>query len=480
MATYTTNVPLPTFGATGWQSPTEAQIFAGVVADLVAVFGAGLNTANLSSPQMQLASSLTALIGNVYDTFLYYTNQVDPSYAIGRMQDAIGRIYFINRNPATPTILNINCVGLQGVPIPYGALIEDGAQNTYYCTTPVSIPSSGNITTTFACSTPGPVPVPSTNTVSIYQSIPGWDAVTCLGGVAGAAVETPQAFEARRSQSVAQNSLGTLPAILGAVLSVPGVLDAYVTENTANTVQVIGGVTLVPNSLYVAVVGGAAQAVATAIWQRKPPGCSYNGNTTVTVQDTSVGYSPPYPTYSVVYETPTDLQIFFYVIIANSASVPSNVFTLVRNAIVGAFAGLDGGPAATIAGSVFASRYYSTIAALGPWAQIVSIEMGSINAPAAVFTASVAGTTMTVTAITSGTIYTGAFITDITGNLPSGVNISSQISGTTGSTGTYQLDTACTVASETMYCVATSAFKISTNINQIPSITAANISVSLQ
>ena len=79
------------------------------------------------------------------------------------------------------------------------------------------------------------------------------------------------------------------------MLNVAGVLDAYVTENPSATPATIGGVTLVANSLYVAVTGGTAIDVATAIWSKKAPGCAYNGNTTVVVQDTSSGYSPPYP-----------------------------------------------------------------------------------------------------------------------------------------------------------------------------------------
>src|SRR5580693_2259582 len=98
----TTNVPPITFGPTGFQAPADSDILAGVQADIDAAFGGGLNP-GLSTPQGQLASSQAAIISEANATFLYQANQVDPSYASGRMQDAIGRIYFLQRNPALPT-----------------------------------------------------------------------------------------------------------------------------------------------------------------------------------------------------------------------------------------------------------------------------------------------------------------------------------------------------------------------------------------
>lgn len=66
----------------------------------------------------------------------------------------------------------------------------------------------------------------------------------------------------------------------------------------------------------------------------------------------------------------------------------------------------------------------------------------------AVFTASIATTTMTVTAITSGPIYPGMTITGT--GVTAGTRIVSQLTGTDGSTGTYQVSVSQTVASTTI------------------------------
>ena len=103
-----TAVPVPTFGPTGFVAPLESDILAGRKADLNAAFVTTLNP-QLDTPQGQIASSDTAIIGNCDDQFLALANGVDPAYAAGRMQDAIGRIYYLERIPARATAVTARC-----------------------------------------------------------------------------------------------------------------------------------------------------------------------------------------------------------------------------------------------------------------------------------------------------------------------------------------------------------------------------------
>jgi hypothetical protein len=373
-----TQVPAPTFGASGFVAPAESAILDGVQADWNAAFGGNLNP-GLTTPQGQIAQSTTAIIGNKNDQFLALSNGVDPAYASGRMQDAIGRIYFIERNPAEPTALEVSCMGAVGLSIPLGALISDPDGNIYACTQAGTIPSSGTITLSFACQVTGPTPVPVS--VSIYQAIPGWDSATLVSGVIGQDVESRADFEYRRQQSVAINSSGSVPAVRANVLAVSGVLDAYVMDNPLGTSVTVGDFTLKPNSLYVGAYGGAAQDVANAIWTRKSPGCNYNGNTTVTVYDTSVG-SQPYPSYAVTYQTLTAVPILFAVQIVNNPNLPSNYVALIQNAIIAAFTGADGGSRARSGTTLYAGRYYQGAQAVDPSVEVLSIQLGTTTANA--------------------------------------------------------------------------------------------------
>ena len=470
-----TAVPSPTFGDKGFVAPTEAAILAGVQADINTALGGGVNP-GLKTPQGQLASTATAIIGDKNASFLWFVNGVDPALNSGRMQDAIGRIYDMQRIPGQPTVQPCTCGGLAGVVIPVGALAEDKSNNVLWiCQEAGEIPPGGSITLQFACINFGPTPGPVSLTIA--QAVFGWDTVVPSGDAAlGRLVESPSEFAARRAASVAANAVSILDAILGKVLAVTGVLDAYVTENVDALPLLVGGVILGPKSMYVCVLGGAAQDVANAIWTRKAPGCSYNGNTTRTVVDQNPQYVPPAPSYNVSFETPFIVNVAMLVVLKTNPGIPANALALIQAAVVAAFAGADGGTRAKIGSTVFASRYYATVKLLGAWAQLIDIQIG-YAARAARITASITSTIMTVTAV-SGNLAPGQLLNDA-GILPSGTTILAQLTGTPGQTGTYTVSTGQTVSSEAM--TATDLVNdITMNINQAPSIAPADIQLALR
>lgn len=372
-----TNVPQVTWGATGFVVPSSQAVLNGVLADWNAAFGRNLNL-GLTTPQGQLATSQAASIQYAYQIFQNLTQQVDPAYASGRMQDAIGRIYYMTRIPATATTVTCTCTGLSGTAIPAGALVVAADGTQYAAVNGGTIGAGGTVSLSFAATTTGPIAAPAGTVNQIYQAINGWDSVTNpADGTPGVNVESRFDFEARRAASVAGNSLGGVPSILGSLLNVSGVTDAYVTENDADTNTTIGGVSLLPHSIFACVEGGVDLDVATAIWKKKAPGCACTGTTTVLVYDTSSVYTTPYPVYQISFTRPTAVPIPFTVTITNSSLVPSDATTQIQNAIISAFSGGDGGPRVRIGQTVYASRFYSPVALLGSWAKIVSIQIGS-------------------------------------------------------------------------------------------------------
>lgn len=477
-----TNVPRPEFTARGFEAPTESEILQGVLQDFNDAFGGNLNT-QLDTPQGQLASSEASIVGNVDNDFAFLTQMFDPAFATGRYQDALARIYFIERVGSEPTVLEIVCSGLTGVTIPVGALIQDAADNIYSCSGSGPIGVDGTVTLQFAALVPGVIAIPSSDQVSIYQAQAGWDGVKCAGGVVGNATETRAQFEERRAESVASNSLGSIPSIKGSVLEVTNILDVYVTDNSSGTGPVIkGGVSLKKNSVYIAAVGGLDADVAEAIWRKKMPGCDMNGNTVVAVEDTT-GYSAPYPSYNITFERPSSLAIMFKVTMVNGAQVPSDVVTQVQNALLSAFAGGDGGVRARIGSTIYASRYVTPILALGFWAQIASIEVGSANDPAARVSGSISGSVLTVTAVSSGTLAVGQTLASGsalggTAVILPGTKISSLGTGT-GGVGTYNLSRSHNVPAGVVIASLADNDSTAVNIDQVPTLSANNIEVAL-
>lgn len=446
-----TNVPQIQWTATGLVVPSEAEVLAGVQQDLNAAFGGNLNPA-LNTPQGQLASSLAAVISNTYALFTQLVNGVDPDLNSGFMQDVIGRIYFLNRMPGTPTVVSCTCTGLPGTNIPTGSPTQPQASDTngnlYYCVQGGMIPVGGSITLSFANVVDGPIPCPATTLDTIYQAVTGWDTISNPGdGVPGTNVETAQAFEYRREQSVAANAHGSADAIYGAVIDLTGVTDAFVYENTTNITINVGSTQypLVPHSVYVGVIGGNPQAIANAIWTKKDLGCDMNGNTSETVVDQN--YSFPQPSYTIKFndcsQNPVDFDLT--VNIVNSAALPSSIVQDVQAACFAQFNGTNANGQRVRIGSLFlAAQFYGPVTTCeGPSVpvQVLSIFIGSVFSGHGTL---VNGSdVLTVTAVTSGTLSPGTELTDAASAIPAGAYIVQQLTAisppTGGGTGTYQM-----------------------------------------
>ena len=106
MSLFDTAVPNIVISETGIDTPTTEEVLTGVLSDFNKAFGGNLNIENVASPQYVLASELAQAITLQNAGMAYMLSQFDPNTAVGRFQDAIGRIYFIERKPGTSTIVD--------------------------------------------------------------------------------------------------------------------------------------------------------------------------------------------------------------------------------------------------------------------------------------------------------------------------------------------------------------------------------------
>ncbi len=377
----TTNVPALSITKTGVTLPDESDILDGVLADIDASFGGGMNK-GLSTPQGQLAQTLTAIVGDKNDQIAAVLSNIDPDVAAGRWQDAIGRIYFLDRIAASGTVVTGVCTGLVGTVIPAGSAVQDVNGYIYYSTVAATIGSTGQVSVQFQNSTMGPIACPIGNLTTIYKAITGWDRVTNVAaGTLGTDVESRADFELRRRASVATNAVNSPQSIQARVLAAPGVVDAYVIDNPTNATVLVGATNfpLLPHSVYVGAAGGAAADIAKAIWGKKSLGCDYNGNTSAQVQDTS--YEKPYPTYTVKWQTLVPAATYFNVTISKTPVIPG-IEDLIRTAILAAFNGTDGGSRARAGSTIYAGRYYAGVLATSPNVNLESITLGLTPAAA--------------------------------------------------------------------------------------------------
>ena len=374
------SVPKIQFTPAGLVIPAETDILAGVQADMNAAFGGGLNP-GLETPQGQLASSQTAVIGDKNNEVALIVNQVDPQYSADRFQDAIGRIYFLTRKPATPTAVTATLGGIAGTVIPAGTFAQDTDGNTYALSGDATIGVAGTVDADFQNIQTGPIPCAAGTLTSVYQAIPGWDTITnAADGTMGSNVESRAEFEYRRKNSVALNGKGTPQAIYAEVFALADVLDVYVKDNPANATVNTGATNfpIVAHSVFVAVVGGTDADVAAAIWRKKDAGCDYNGNTSVTVTD-DAGYSYPQPTYTVKFERPAALPVLFAVSLVDDPSLLSDIVQRVKAAIIARFNGADGTTRERIGSLILVSRYYGAVVAVASNVSLISVLIGTVT-----------------------------------------------------------------------------------------------------
>lgn len=359
----TTSVPAATFSDIGLSVPDEKDILDGRLSDLDSALGGGMSK-SLTTPQGQIAMSETAIIADKNDQLLSIVNGINPDYAAGRFQDAIGRIYFIDRIAAQGTTVTATATGLVGTVIPSGSTVQDEAGYIYNSLAEAIITASGAVDIVFQNQTGGAIACPAGSLNTIYRAVTGWSGITnAAAGVPGNDVETRANFEYRRKQSVALNAKGTPESIYAAVLDVAGVVDAYVWSNHSGSTVNIGSTNYpVPaHSVYIAAYGGSAQDIAQAIYLKNQAGCGMVGNTSAVVTDTSRGTNIN-PKYTMRWNTPAQTRTRFMVQLESSQSLPSDIVDQVRSAIISAFNGnSDLVPKARIASKVFAGGYYSVL-----------------------------------------------------------------------------------------------------------------------
>lgn len=341
-----------------------------------------LNT-DPETPQGQVIDSQTAAIHQKDVELAFLAQQFNPQTASGRWQDALAKIYFINRKPAINSTCVCTLTGINGTTVTAGALIRSTYDQTLWSLNEdVTIGVDGTTTATFTCQSEGAIQAGAATLTQIVTTTPGWDAVTnSTAAEVGQLVESQAAFEARRYQSVALNGRSTTTAVYARVAEVNNVIAAYVTDNKTNVNKTVDGYTLSPHSIYVAVIGGDDDDIAEAIYNSVSAGCDYNGNTTVNVADPNTE-----AVETVTFMRPTQLPLYVKVTIQDDGNLPDRYETIVRQAVYNNFYGLD--TTTTISGEailrvimntdLYASRFLPSILNAGI-SQLLRVEISSDN-----------------------------------------------------------------------------------------------------
>lgn len=393
----TTNVPLPVFTDAGLVVPTEPQILAGVFADYVSAFalsGKALNT-ELTTPQGQLAQSEAYMLSQLNASLAQIIAGVDPDTSYGAFQDALGRIYFLTRQPATYATVQAVVSGVVGQTLPAGSQVRSADGAIWASADEVIFGAAGTATVMFVATVAGTGPAAGVNGLTIYQQRPGWESVSNAAPSApGVDVESRQSFEARRAASVNIGGTGTAEAVRAAIANVTGVSDVFIYNNGSDA-AISYGETAYPipaHSIGISVTGGDDDDIAQAIHSKLDAGCGLPtspglGTLVTRVISDSVNYAPPYPQYEIRFVRPLVVPIYVKVEVANLSTLPSTYISDVQRAVSEAMtngfvttSSQINVARARIGGQIVGAEYFAAIQALGNITP-VSIVIGETSTP---------------------------------------------------------------------------------------------------
>ena len=295
-----------------------------------------INTAP-ETPQGQIIDAETLAITQKDAELAFLANMFNPKTARGIWQDALAEIYFIKRKKAVNSRCYCVLTGLNGTVIEKGSKIQSSADGTYWdLLEDVTINDNSSVTALFECESEGAV-IASPNTLNkIITTVAGWDTVNNLqAATVGSLEESQQAFEKRRYDSVALNSVGTTASVFSRVNQIDDVVGCYVVDNKTNVNKIIDDYLLKPHSIYVAVLGGNNQEIAEAIYKSLSAGCDYNGNTQITVVDPHT-----HAKEKVTFMRPTQQNVYIKVNVFDK-DLPDDYENLIKNAVITNFYGQD-------------------------------------------------------------------------------------------------------------------------------------------
>lgn len=238
----------------------------------------------------------------IQELLLYIATQLDPDQAEGIWLDYICALNNITRISATKTNIPITITGTPGTNKNSGEItIADESTDEYLINqTAFIIGEDGTANVQFEATSFGPLTFLSSSNYYIKTPSIGLSSVIYnTEGVQniGRNTETDEELRARRKESVEVTATSVLSSIKANVLQVTDVIQVKPKEND-DLIEVDG---IPPKSFEIVVRGGDDQAIAEAIFYKKPAGIKAFGTTNVEVSDEdgnkyTIGFTRPIPT----------------------------------------------------------------------------------------------------------------------------------------------------------------------------------------
>lgn len=248
---------------TGVIVPDTSEILSDVQTEFTDTFGDDLNL-DPETPQGVLITSETLARAAVVDNNAVVSNQINPNVSVGVFLDAICALSGLDRIAATFSTVIANLTGVPGTTITTSSIAALTTGEQFSPQNNITLDSEGNGIGVFIALLPGPISTPVGTLTSIVSGVPGWETITNpTSGTLGTNLQSDQSLQRLRAVTLALQGVALNEAIISNLLAQ---LDAafgsgtslQYRENYESITQVIDGVTLSPNSIYVCITNNNA------------------------------------------------------------------------------------------------------------------------------------------------------------------------------------------------------------------------------
>lgn len=251
-------------------------------------------------------------------------NSFSPQTAYGVGLSNVVKINHISRAIATASQVNVALGGVAGTTIVNGK-VGDTSGNQWLLPASVTIPPAGTITVTATAEQLGAIQASAGTVTKILTPTAGWQTVTNASSASpGQPVETDAELRQRQVISPAKNAVSVLTGLAAAIKALPGVTYGTIYENDTNSTD---GAGLPAHSIAVVVAGGDAAQIAQTIYDRKAPGVTTYGSTTVGVTDISGAVR------DIKFSVPTEIAIKVEVSLYAGVGYNTAIATDIKNTL---------------------------------------------------------------------------------------------------------------------------------------------------
>lgn len=306
------------------------------------IYGSDINV-DQNSPDGQMVNIFALSKQDILALIVQDYNSKDPDQAVGAALDGVSQLCGITRKGGTYTRTNVSITasktvtlnGLDGTGTPF--TVSDSTGNLFYLEVGATI-SAGTTAKSFRAANVGEVTANASTLTVIKTPTAGITSVTNSSSALeiGADQETDAQLRIRRQRSVAQPALGWFAGLYAALLSLDGVIECKVIENTTNSTD---SDSIPAHGIWVIVDGGTAADIAATIYRYRNAGCAMKG--TVSTAVTQIDSSTFTILHDVAAQVPLYIKITASSVTGGTADAAAIQESIVNGYVLGIFETAD-------------------------------------------------------------------------------------------------------------------------------------------